>query len=134
MKEPWKLDTNSKYADVVKTIMSLSTASLLLPVFMARQFLSIDTAKPLVEVFSFNIYLAWLLLGVSILAGVFFQYLSAKWVRIAWGKEAGLFWSKNTKETTIECCMEVSFWLCFSMFVLGLILTLEYFVNYKNGL
>ena len=134
LKEPWKLDTNGKYTDVVKTIMGLSTASLLLPVFMARNFLVIDSSKPLGEVFTCSIYWAWVLFGISILSGVFFQYLSAKWVRIAWDKEAGLFWNINTKESTIESCMEFSFWVCVLMFVIGLVLTLVYFVSYENGL
>jgi len=134
LKEPWKLDTNSKYTDVVKTIMGLSTASLLLPVFMARNFLVIDKSIPLTEVFTCSIYWAWVFFGISILAGIYFQYLSAKWVRVAWGKEAGIFWSKNTNENTIERCMELSFWLCILMFVFGLVLTLIYFVGYENGL
>lgn len=134
MKESWKLDTNCKYTDVVKTIMGLSAASLLLPVFMARNFLVINATKPLLEVFTCSIYWAWCLFGVSILAGVFFQYLSAKWVRIAWDKEAGIFWSRNTTESTIERCMEFSFWICVLIFILGLVLTLVYFVGYENGL
>jgi hypothetical protein len=134
LKEPWKIDTNGKYTDVVKTIMGLATASLLLPVFMAREFLGISSEKPLAEVFSCSIYWAWILLGVSISAGVFFQYLSAKWVRIAWGKEAGIFFSKNTKESTVELWMEISFWSCVLLFGLGLVLTLVYFVSYTNGL
>lgn len=132
LKEPWKLDTNGKYTEVMKTIMGLSTASLLLPVFMARNFLVIDTSKPLVEVFTYSIYWAWILFGISILSGVFFQYLSAKWVRIAWDKEAGIFWNKKTKESTIERCMELSFWMCILMFAFGLMLTVVYFISYKQ--
>ena len=77
LKEPWKIDTNGKYTDVVKTAVGLATASLLCPVFLAREFLGIDSKQPLSSVFSCSIYWAWSLLGVSILAGVFFQYLSA---------------------------------------------------------
>ncbi len=58
LKEPWKIDTNAKYSDVVKTIMGLSTASLLLPVFLARNFLVIDATKPLTEIFTCYIYIA----------------------------------------------------------------------------
>jgi hypothetical protein len=134
MKEPWKIDTNGKYTDVVKTVMSLATASLLLPVFLAREFLDIDSKQPLSSVFSCSIYWAWFMLGVSILASVFFQYLSAKWVRIAWGKEAGIFFSKNTKESTVELWMEISFWSCVLLFGFGLALTLAYFVGFTNGL
>lgn len=106
MKEPWKLDTNSKYSEVVKTIMGLSTASLLLPVFMARDFLGIEAKTPLIKVLGCSVYWAWGFLAISILASIFFLYLSAKWVRLAWGKEAGIFWSKSTNESTVEILMD----------------------------
>jgi len=134
IKEPWKRDTNSKYSEVVKTIMGLSTASLLLPVFMAREFLGIETKKPLVDVLGCSVYLAWGLLAFSILASIFFLYLSAKWIRIAWGQEAGVLWSKNTSESRVETLMEISFWSCIVWFGIGLFLTIMFFVNYANDL
>lgn len=134
IKEPWKLDTNSKYSDVVKTIMGLSTASLLLPVFMARDFLGIDANTPLINVLGCSVYWAWGLLSVSILASVFFLYLSAKWVRIAWGKDAGIFWSKSTNESKVECLMEISFWASVLLFGVGVFLTVYFFVKYAGGL
>jgi len=134
IKEPWKRDTNSKYSEVVKTIMGLSTASLLLPVFMAREFLGIETKNPLVDVLGCSVYWAWGLLAFSIFASISFLYLSAKWVRIAWGKEAGIFWSKNTSESTVETLMEISFWSCVLLFGIGFFLTIMFFVNYANGL
>ena len=134
IKEPWKRDTNSKYSEVVKTIMGFSAASLLLPVLMAREFLSIESETPLINVLGCSIYWAWGLLAASVLAGVFFHYLSAKWVRIAWGKEAGIFWAKNTNESTVELLMEFSFWFCILLFTIGLFLTISFFINYANGL
>ena len=132
IKHPWKRDTNSKYSEVVKTIMGLSTASLLLPVFMAREFLGIDPKAPLVNVLGCSVYLAWGLLGASILFGVFFHYLSAKWMRIAWGKEAGIFWAKSNTEPTVERLMEISFWFCVIFFGVGLFLTISFFINYAT--
>ena len=38
---PWRLDTNDRYREVVRTIISLSTASLAVPVFFLRNILSI---------------------------------------------------------------------------------------------
>jgi hypothetical protein len=134
IKEPWKLDTNSKYSEVVKTIMGLSTASLLLPVFMARDFLGIESKTPLIEVLGCSVYLAWFFLSASILASIFFLYLSAKWVRIAWGRKAGIFWLKNTSESTVEFVMEISFWSSVLLFGAGLISTIYFFVKYANGL
>jgi hypothetical protein len=132
IKEPWKLDTNGKYSEVVKTIMGFSTASLLLPVFMTREFLGIETKIPLKKILGCSVYWAWGALAVSILCGVFFLYLSAKWVRIAWGKEAGIFWAKNTKEHTVEILMEFCFWFCILLFGTGLFLTVWFFVNYTK--
>lgn len=98
VREPWKVDTNNKYSEVVKSIMGLATASVFLPVFLAREFLGIESEIPLKSVLGCSVYWSWALLAASILAGVFFIYLSAKWVRIAWGKEAGILWSSNTRD------------------------------------
>ncbi|MCZ6804650.1 MAG: hypothetical protein O7D86_12160 [Proteobacteria bacterium] len=119
---------------MVKTIMGLSTASLLLPVFLAREFLGIDNKTPLINVLGCSIYWAWALLAISILSGIFFIYLSAKSLRIAWGKKAGVFLSTDTPESTVESLMCISFWLCVFMFGTGLSLTVFFFVSYANGL
>ncbi len=129
MQEPWKKDTNDRYLETVKTVMGLSTGSLLLPVFFARNLLNIPSKTPLTSIFGCSIYLAWCLLGVSIVGGIFFHYLSAKWVRIAWGQKAGIFWSKNTTECKVECCMEAGFWSCISGFFLGVICTIYFFAT-----
>jgi hypothetical protein len=133
-REPWKLDTNNKYTEVIKSIFALSTASLLLPVFLARNFLSIDSKVPLIELFSCSIYFAWIAFSISIFSCLFFQYLSAKWIRIAWGKEAGIFCWKNNKESTIELLMEISFAISSIAFCLGIIFTMCFFSTYASGL
>ena len=109
--------------------MGLSTASLLLPVFMARELLGIKAETLLGDVLDSYVYLAWLFLGLSILFGVFFLYLSAKWIRTAYGQQAGIFWSNNAKETTIELCMEISFWSSILLFGVGLVLTIVTFFS-----
>lgn len=131
VREPWKVDTNNKYSEVVKSIMGLATASVFLPVFLAREFLGIESEIPLKSVLGCSVYWSWALLAASILAGVFFIYLSAKWVRIAWGKEAGILWSSNTRETTVECLMEISFWLSVVLFCVGIFLTIWFFATYE---
>lgn len=89
-KHPWRLATNERYRDVIKTLMTLSTASLLLPVFFAREFLGINGNIPLKSVVGCPVYLSWILLGIAIFSGIAFHFLSAKWVRLAWGQEAGV--------------------------------------------
>jgi len=129
-KKPWRINSNNKYVDVIKTIMSLSTGALILPVFFARNFLDVPKGTKLSDVFTCLIYIAWFLLGVSILGGIYYQYLSAKWIRIAWGKKAGLFGSKDTSEYIIEKNMEYSFWLTIFFFLSGVIITIIYFMNF----
>ena len=131
MNDPWKKDTNDRYLETVKAVMGLSTASLLLPAFFSRNFLDIPPNTPLICIFNFSIYLAWVLLGLSILGSIFFHYLSAKWVRIAWGKKAGIFWSVDTQETKVELCMETAFWVCIIGFLLGVGCTLYFFITIR---
>ena len=57
--QPWRLDTNERYREVVRLIVGLSSAALLLPVFLAREFLGIAATKPLKEVFSGLVYVSW---------------------------------------------------------------------------
>jgi hypothetical protein len=132
--EPWKLDTNNKYTEVIKSLFALATASLLLPVFLARNFLAIEPKIPLIDVFSSSIYLAWFAFATSIVFCMFFQYLSAKWIRIAWGKEAGIFFYSNNKESTIELLLEISFAISSIMFCLGIFFTMYFFSTYAGGL
>lgn len=134
MNEPWKKDTNDRYLDMVKSVVNLSLASLLLPVFFARNFIEIPKDTPLISIFGCSIYVAWLLLGLSILSGLFYQYLSAKWLRIAWGKPAGIFLSKDTSESTVENLMEWCLWFSVVYLFIGIGCTLYFFLTFKGVL
>jgi hypothetical protein len=134
MNEPWKLDTNNKYSEVIKSIFGLSTASLLLPVFFARNILDIESKVTLISVFSWPIYTAWMAFSFAIFLCIFYQYASAKWIRLAWGKEAGLFWCASHKERTIEIWMEVCFWGSVVAFFIGMYSTVSYFAGYSSAL
>ncbi len=128
-KHPWRLDTNDRYREVVRTVMGLSTASLLLPVFFAREFLGIDSKIPLKTVFGTEVYWSWGLLGLSILAGVLFHFLSAKWVRLAWDQPVGVF-GIPASEHFNERAMEVCFWATALAFMVGLALIVTFLVTY----
>lgn len=90
-KYPWRLDTNDRYRETVTTILGLSTAALLLPVFLAREFLGIKGDVALKNVFTSAIYWSWGLFGFSIFSAVVFCFLSARWARLAWGQPVGVF-------------------------------------------
>lgn len=130
-KYPWRLDTNERYREVVRTVMGLSTASLLLPVFFAREFLGIEAKTPLNTVFGAGVYWSWVLLGLAILAGVLFHFLSAKWVRLAWDQPVGIF-GFSASDKFVERAMDVCFWITVFAFVIGLGLIMKFFVTYAG--
>jgi len=133
MPAPWRKDTNDRYTAVVKLVAGFSTAGLFLPVLLAREFLGVASDTSLREIFDCSVYLSLSFLTLSIASGVFYQYLSAKWVRLAWGQNAGIFWSKATREETIECLMEIFFWATIGLFGLGLATQLFFFVSYSGS-
>jgi hypothetical protein len=132
LKHPWRLDTNERYREVVRTLMGLSTASLLLPVFFAREFLSIDAKTPLREVLGPSVYWSWALLGFAVFFGVVFHYLSAKWVRLAWGQEAQVFWIK-VSDPFVDRALDLCFWATVIFFFAGVGLIVMFFVAYAPG-
>jgi hypothetical protein len=110
--------------------MGLATASLLLPVFFAREFLGLGSTTPLKVVFGIEVYCSWAMLVLAIFSGVLFHFLSAKWARLAWGKSSGVF-GFAVSENFIEGSMEVCFWITVLAFLIGLVLILVFFVNYE---
>lgn len=127
---PWRLDTNNRYRDAVKVLMDLSTASLVIPVFFLRDVLPVAKDRSLVEVLTCKIYGFWICLIVAIFSGVIFYYASAKWVRLAWGKEAGFF-GRPTNDKVVERVLEVSFWATITGFIFGIVLIVLFVVTYR---
>lgn len=130
-KYPWRLDTNERYREVSRTVMGLATASLFLPVFLAREYLGIEKDIPLENILgSYVFYWVWGLLGVSIFSGIVFHYLSAKWVRMAWGKKAGVL-GFDASKNFVEKAMEVFFWGTVLTFIVGLGVVLIFFLGHE---
>jgi hypothetical protein len=124
-KHPWRLDTNDRYRETVTTIMGLSTAALLLPVFLAREFLGIDAKVPLKDVVSGALYWSWGLFGFSIFSAIAFCFFSAKWARLAWDQPVGLF-GIGVSDSFIERGLEL-FWCTALAFLEGLALSVYFF-------
>ena len=130
-KYPWRLDTNDRYRETVTTIMGLSTAALLLPVFLARDFLGIDQKVPLKDVLSCAVYWSWGLFGFSIFSGIVFCFLSAKWARLAWDQPVGLF-GIGVSDSFIERGLEIFFWCTAITFLLGLLFSVQFFATFAT--
>jgi hypothetical protein len=110
--------------------MGLSTASLLLPVFFAREFLGVEKGTPLKNVLGCSVYWSWALLGLAIFSGIVFHFLSAKWARLAWEQKAGIF-GFDVSKNTVEGAMNVFFWVSALAFMVGLALVIGFFVTYE---
>lgn len=133
MQEPWKKDTNDRYSAVVRIVSGFSTAAIFLPILLVREFLGVPPETSLREIFGISIYLSLLSFSLAVVSSVFYQYLLAKWIRIAWGQNAGIFWSEDTKEERLERFMEISFWATFLFFGFGVALQLCFFFTYSSS-
>lgn len=131
-KYPWRLATNERYREVIRLIIGLATASLLLPVFFFREFLHIKKETALVDVFSCSVYWSWGMLGGSILCGIIFHFLSAKWVRLAWGQPVTVF-GIGAGENAIELGLHIFFWLTAASFIVGTGLIIDFVITYQHG-
>jgi hypothetical protein len=128
-KYPWRLATNERYRDVVKHLMTLSSAALLLPGFLAREFLDIPKGESLKSVAGWSIYASWLALAFAIFSGTVFHYLSAKWVRLAWGRDSDILGVPVT-HVGIEKALHITFWLTAVAFIFGLAFAVAFLFGY----
>jgi hypothetical protein len=101
--EKWKVDTNDRYSKIVTSIVSLATGSLVIPALFIREFLGIPKETPLLPFLTWQAYAAWICLATSIFLGLAYSWLSAKWVKLAWGQKIVL------SERRLECLLDSSF-------------------------
>jgi hypothetical protein len=81
----WKIIVNTNYQEVMKTLMSLVTASLLLPFFLIRNFLGVPEGQPIAKYLRSSAYLSWFSLLLSLVCGMVFYYMSAKFAKVVLG-------------------------------------------------
>lgn len=118
---PWRIDTNDRYRELISSILTLSTGSLILPVFLVRDFLGIPDSQSLQSIFSWQLYSSAASFGLAIFSCVFFYYCSPKWIRLAWDQPVSLFYCKPANRYVIEKCLDVSLFLAVIFFILGLV-------------
>lgn len=123
----WKIEVNDRYHKVVDVIITLSTASLVLPILFFREFLGIKPEDALVKYIDWKILSSWVLLLSAIVFGGSFFYFSAKWVKQAYGQKTTL------SEKSLEGVLDILFWLMIGCFVLGIIIFLWFSVVFKVG-
>jgi hypothetical protein len=81
----WKLVVNANYQDVMKTLMSLTTASLVLPFLFIGNFLGVPDSKRLADSLPYSAYWFWGFLFFSLLCDMGFFWASAKFIKVVSG-------------------------------------------------
>jgi hypothetical protein len=93
--DEWKLKTNAVYQEVMKSLMSLVTASLILPVLFIRDFLGVPSEHAIREKLSLSAYMSWASLFASLVCGMLFYYFSAKFLKVVCGGHEKPWWKKS---------------------------------------
>ena len=83
--DKWKLVVNANYQEVIKTLMSLTTASLVLPLLFIRNFLGVPEGKRLADYLPSSAYWFWGFLFLSLLCDMVFFWSSAKFIKVVSG-------------------------------------------------
>jgi hypothetical protein len=126
-KLPWVKDMNQQYQKVMSTIISLSTAALILPIFFLRDLLKISSDEPIIKHLSnpkfLNIglsYWSWIFLVLSILCAILFFYVSGNRLKEAWGSRVKrLFGKKISGKNTIQTWLYVFYDFSVFFFLIG---------------
>jgi len=134
-KKQWKIDVNDRYQNAVGVVASLSTASLVLPIIFLRDIAGVKDSQSIIDVISWLVYLSWIFLALSVFAAIIYYFCSAKWVKLAWGKDPDFFGKKilfgmNIDEKFIENLLDGSYLIMMIGFLLGLSFILIFIVNY----
>ena len=136
--DQWIIDMNRQYQNVISILISLSIASLILPIFFIRDLLRIPEHESLMPYFNKHtflgygfVYWSWDFLALSFLCGVLYCYVSAARIKEAYRTrtpDKELFWCRLRGDKTLQRWLSVSFASCVVFFICGLIFFL-YFVG-----
>lgn len=120
----WKSKANAEYQKIIASIISLSTATLVLPTLFLKDFVGLDAGASLRSSLSCSVFVAWSLLFIAIACCLVYYYASAKWLKQAYG--GSVKWS----EQALEKCLDITFWAAGGTFILGLLLLLVFIVSH----
>jgi hypothetical protein len=131
---PWFLDANDRYREVIRSIIGLATAALVAPFFVLTKFPIQPVSGPISGFLSWEVYLSWAFLGLSIGLGLLYYYASAAWVWVAWGREAYFFGKVLGRDgwKKVDACLRYSFWGCAISFGLGIVFALRFMAIYPK--
>ena len=116
--EQWKLDFNERYQKAVGIVTSLSTGAIVLPILFLRNIAGAPVGTSIASSFNWWVYVGWILLAISVLGAITYCYASAKWVKIAWGRDADMF-GKAVSAQQVERMLDLSYFAMMTGFMLG---------------
>jgi hypothetical protein len=111
----WKLVVNTNYQDLIKTLMSLTTASLVVPFLLIKNFLAVPEGKSLADYLPRAAYWFWALMFVSLVCDAVFFWASAKFVKVVIGG------TEARPEQFFESLRDVAIWGAGVFFAAGLV-------------
>jgi len=116
--QQWRIDVNDKYQAAVGVVISLASASMILPILFLKDVVRLEN-RALAHVMNWWTYGGWSCLAVSILSGILYHYCSAKWVKLSWRRSADMF-GVSVNDDFVELCLDVTYFVMMVGFVLGL--------------
>jgi len=135
---PWVIGLNAQYQKVVNTLITLSTAALILPVFFLRDLIgnippNTSLLKSLQEPTFCEVPVAfwsWGCFSASILSGILFYYVSATRIKEAWGQKNNTLFIRSIKgKKTVQYWLFATFDFCVVFFLLGIFALLSFAIE-----
>ena len=111
----WKLVVDRNYQDVMTTLMSLTTASLVVPFVLIKNFLAAQKNQPLSKSLPSAAYWFWALMFASLVWDAVFFYASAKFIKVV---SSGL---DGSREGFLESVRDAAIWGASLFFAAGLV-------------
>ena len=109
----WKLVVNANYQDLIKILMSLTTASLVVPFLLIKNFLAVPGDRPLSEYLPRAAYWFWALMFASLVCDAVFFYASVKFIKVVSGGPGC--------EKFLEPLRDAAIWGASTFFAAGLV-------------
>lgn len=122
----WRIKVIPEYQKVISSVATLSTGSLILPLFFLRDLSGVGSGGSLWPYLSLAVYVSWSLLGISIFSGIIFQYFCAKWIKRCFGGEILLSFS------ALDKWLDIAFWGSAISFFMGLLFLVIFAVTLQH--
>jgi hypothetical protein len=111
--ERWKIEVNDRYQRIIDLLIGLATGSLVLPPLFLKDFLGVKD-EPIAMFLDDWAYGTFGAFAGTVLLGILFHYVSAKWVKEASGQRVRFFGGH------LEAMLDWLFWLTVLAFGAGI--------------